>query len=185
LLALLLVALMVAAPVAVAVGHDRPEEYAFIASSDGHPYRWNPCAPIHYVVNFKNAPPRALEDVKVAAARVKAATGIDLIYDGPTDESPSRYRDAYEPDRYGERWAPVLIAWISVVPGDDSEWSRPGRLQFAGLSTPMPAPGSTGVSVSGWIVINPDSTFRTTMGRSSSTSSAMSSAWATRLSGAS
>jgi len=153
LLALVLAGLMVAGPVAVAVGHDRPEEYAFIASSDGHPYRWNPCAPIHYVVNFQNAPPGALQDVKVAAARVKAATGIDLVYDGPTDEPPSRDRDAYEPDRYGERWAPVLISWVSVVPGDDSQWSRPG-LQFAGLSTPLPALRSTGVYVSGWIVIN-------------------------------
>jgi hypothetical protein len=47
LLALVLVGLMVAGPVAVAVGHDRPDEYAFIASSNGHPYRWNPCSPIH------------------------------------------------------------------------------------------------------------------------------------------
>ncbi len=153
LLALVLVGLMVVGPVAVAVGHDRPEEYAFIASFDGHPYRWNPCTPIHYVVNFRNAPPGALEDVKVVAARVKAVTGIDLIYDGPTDEPPSPDRDAYEPDRYGERWAPVLIAWVSVLPGDDSQWSRPG-LQFAGLSTPLPALRSTGVYVSGWIVIN-------------------------------
>ena len=153
LIALLLLVVMVGGPVVVVLGHDRPEEYAFIASIGGHPYRWNPCAPIHYVVNFYNAPPGALEDVKVVASRVKAATGIDLIYDGPTDEPPSRYRDAYEPDRYGERWAPVLIAWISAAPGDDSQWSRPG-LQFAGLSTPLPALGGSGVYVSGWIVIN-------------------------------
>ena len=153
LLALLLVGLMVAGPIAVAVGHERPEDYAFIASTDGDPYRWNPCAPIHYVINFQDAPPGALQDVTAVATRVNAATGIELVYDGPTDELPSRSRSAYQPDRYGERWAPVLIAWVSVVPGDDSEWSRPGT-QFAGLSTPLAAPGTIGVYVSGWIVIN-------------------------------
>jgi len=158
LVALVLVGLLVAGPVAIGLGRDRNDEYTFIASFDGHPYRWNPCQPIHYVVNLQNAPPGALEDVKVVASRVKAATGIDLVYDGPTDEPPSRNRDAYEPDRYGERWAPVLIAWISSVPDDGSEWTARG-LRFAGLSTPLSARGSKGVYVSGWIVINAEQVF--------------------------
>jgi hypothetical protein len=149
-----LVGLLVAGPtVAIGLGRDQHDEYTFIASFDGHPYRWNPCEPIHYVVNLRGAPLGALRDVKVVASRVTAATGIDVVYDGPTDEQPSQYREPYEPDRYGERWSPVLIAWISFLPGDGSDWAARG-VPFAGLSTPLPAHGSPGVYVSGWIVIN-------------------------------
>jgi len=156
--ALVLVVLLAAGSVAFGLGHWRHGEYTFIASIGGHPYRWNPCAPVHYVVNLRNAPPGALHDVTVVASRVEAATGMNLVYDGPTDEPPSRSREPYEPDRYGHRWAPVLIAWVSPVPGDGSQWTSTGP-QFAGLSTPQVPRGGFGgdVYVSGWIVINTDS----------------------------
>jgi hypothetical protein len=45
----------------------------------------------------------------VAAA--SQASGLKFVYDGPTAEAPSDDRQAFQPDRYGKRWAPVLIAW--------------------------------------------------------------------------
>lgn len=129
--------------------------YSFLASSAGQPYRWNPCAPIHYVIDLDDAPFGALQDVMAAASRVTAATGIRLVYDGSTDEPPSPYRDPYQPGRYGQRWAPVLIAWMHLRPGDQ-RWHPTGPL-WAGLSTPQLPPDKTGdVYVSGWIVINLD-----------------------------
>ena len=38
-------------------------------------------------------------------------TGLQFIGDGATDEAPSQRRDSYLPQRYGNRWAPVLFAW--------------------------------------------------------------------------
>jgi hypothetical protein len=38
-------------------------------------------------------------------------TGLVFVYDGPTDEAPTPERAVFQPDRYGNRWAPVLVAW--------------------------------------------------------------------------
>ena len=40
-------------------------------------------------------------------------TGLDLRFDGTTDEPPSEERERRQPDRYGDRWAPVLVAWAT------------------------------------------------------------------------
>ena len=47
-------------------------------TEQGTPTRWNPCDPIHYVVNATLAPPGSIEDVHEAVRRVSAATGIDV-----------------------------------------------------------------------------------------------------------
>lgn len=46
-----------------------------------------------------------------AFAAVSAATGLQFVHDGPTREAPSSGRPGYQPARYGDRWAPVLVAW--------------------------------------------------------------------------
>ncbi|HSL10647.1 MAG TPA: hypothetical protein VLA82_04980 [Actinomycetota bacterium] len=79
---------------------------------DGSPLRWNPCDTIHYVINPSRAPEGSVEDVHEAVRQVSRATGIAFAYDGLTDEVPTRRRQSVQRDRYGERWAPVLIAWV-------------------------------------------------------------------------
>jgi hypothetical protein len=37
------------------------------------------------------------------------------VDDGTTQEPPDPDRDAYQPDLYGDRWAPVLIAWSTAA----------------------------------------------------------------------
>lgn len=44
---------------------------------------------------------------------MSAATGLRFVFDGTTTEAPSTDRRAYQPDRYGDRWAPVLVAWAT------------------------------------------------------------------------
>ena len=39
--------------------------------------------------------------------------GIRFINDGPSAEAPSEDRDPYQPETYGERWAPLLISWTT------------------------------------------------------------------------
>jgi hypothetical protein len=72
---------------------------------------YDPCRPIHYVVRPDNAPAGSEGLIEEAVASVSAATGLQFINDGATAETPSPDRESFQPDTYGKRWAPVLIAW--------------------------------------------------------------------------
>ncbi len=97
------------APVSV---DDPSSAYGFAALQDdaATPVAWSPCRPIHYVVNADGAPPGFEVTVDAAVAELSAATGLAFVDDGTTAELPSSGRDAYLPQEYGSRWAPVLIA---------------------------------------------------------------------------
>jgi hypothetical protein len=130
--------------------------FQFLDRTDqGTPTRWNPCAPIHYVVNAELAPPGSIGDVHEAIRRISAATGISFDDEGMTDEEASVGRAVYQPDRYGDRWAPVLIAWVDP---DDSDipFERGDRVA-AGVAVPViPPTRLEDVYVSGWVAINAD-----------------------------
>lgn len=86
--------------------------YSFASvHASGSPVRWNPCDPIRYVTNLAEAPASASDDLAEALARVSDASGLRFVEEGATTETPVRSREPYQPERYGERWAPVLIAW--------------------------------------------------------------------------
>lgn len=86
--------------------------FTFMATNpDGSPVTFSPCRPWHVVVNRASAPPNAYQSVVEAVATVSAATGLQLVVDGESAEPPSQDRAAYQPDRYGDRWAPILVAW--------------------------------------------------------------------------
>ena len=128
------------------------DEYAFIAQgSAGDPVRWNPCEPVRYVVNVADAPPGSFGDVQEAVRRISAVTGVAFAYEGLTDEVLERRRDVVQEDRYGDRWAPVLVTWVD--PDTSSVSFRSDGDIAAGVATPFTPPGSD-VIVSGWIAIN-------------------------------
>ncbi|WP_345770679.1 matrixin family metalloprotease [Blastococcus saxobsidens] len=87
--------------------------HAFVAlQPDGTgPVAFDPCRPIHYVIRPDNAPVGGELLLHEAFARVTAATGLQFVYDGATEEPPAEKREPYQPDRYGDRWAPVLVSW--------------------------------------------------------------------------
>jgi hypothetical protein len=86
----------------------------------GQPFAaYDPCRPVHYVVRPDNAPPGADQMIQEAVAKVSAATGLRFVYDGPTSEAPSEDREMFQPDLYGKRWAPVLIAWSNPTESPD------------------------------------------------------------------
>ncbi|NKX52942.1 peptidase [Arthrobacter mobilis] len=72
---------------------------------------YDPCRPIRYVIREEGAPPDGNILIHQAARRVAGATGLQFVYEGSTGEPPHPDRPAYQPQRYGDRWAPVLIAW--------------------------------------------------------------------------
>lgn len=102
-----------------------PPDYSFFeVKADGcSPVRWNPCEPVHYVINPLEAPPTAVADVREAFTRLSRATGMTYVYDGETNEEASagarRGGRAYQPERYGERWAPILVHWQRTSRGTE------------------------------------------------------------------
>lgn len=86
--------------------------YAFMhLRDDGTPVTYSPCRPIHYVTRAANAPAGGDQIIKEAITAVSRATGLVFIDDGATTEAPAAKRVSYQPERYGDRWAPLLIAW--------------------------------------------------------------------------
>lgn len=88
--------------------------YKFLATNaDGTPVGYSPCRPLHYVVNAALAPAGAEQLVEGAIQTVSRATGIKFINDGATTEAPSQSRAPFQEAAYGDRWAPLLIAWTT------------------------------------------------------------------------
>jgi hypothetical protein len=128
------------------------DEYRFLATAGGEPIRWNPCAPIHYVVNLSAAPDGSLDDVKEAIRRVSEDTGIPFVLDGSTTEIPQADRAPYQPTRYGDRWAPLVIAW--AFQAQTNIQFQDGDERYAAVSRPLVAPTGSPQYVSGWVVVN-------------------------------
>jgi hypothetical protein len=95
--------------------------YQFLGDqADGTtPVAYDPCRPVHYVIRAKGEPAGGRQIVTDAVSRVSQATGLRFVYDGLTSEGPSRQRAPYQPKRYGDRWAPVLISWVTPTDNVD------------------------------------------------------------------
>lgn len=102
---------------------------------NGRPARWDPCAPITYVVNPTWMPQRGREDLAEALRRISAVSGLQFADGGDTDELPSTTRPAYQPERYGQRWAPLLVAW---VPAGTTDIGIGAGVQGLAASTAVP-----------------------------------------------
>ncbi len=90
--------------------------YAFtVTGKDKRPAAYDPCRPIHYVTRAANSPAAGPQLIKEAIAAVSQATGLVFINDGATTEAPAPQHKSYQPGRYGDRWAPVLIAWETTA----------------------------------------------------------------------
>ena len=139
------------------VGPGDPDAYKFlrIDSSNHRPVRYDPCTPIHYVVNRRLMPDGAHEDIHEAFDRVSEATGIDFVFDGFTTEPTSRDRPVYQPERYGERWAPILVGWAP----EEFVRNRDHRLAIGG-SVAETNPVGIEMWVSGRVVLNSDEEVR-------------------------
>ena len=101
----------------------------------GRPARWDPCEPIRYVVQAGWIPHAGWKDLDEALRRLSAASGLHFVSEGETDELPSRDRPAYQPERYGERWAPVLIGW---VPGETTDLGLGNGVQGVSMAVAVP-----------------------------------------------
>ena len=83
--------------------------FTFVKEDGCTPVRFDPCQPVHYIMNPAQAPPTGVADVDEGFKRLAQVTGMTFVNDGFTDEVTRR--DPYVPDRYPNRWAPILIVW--------------------------------------------------------------------------
>lgn len=81
-------------------------------TATGGPVTWDPCRPITIVTrNTSTEPASGDQLVQDSISAIQQATGLSFVREGRTDEAPSAKRQEYQPQRYGNRWAPVLLAW--------------------------------------------------------------------------
>ena len=117
----------------------------------GRPVRWDPCRPVHYVIRPQGAPDGGEAAIRSAVAQVAQATGLRFVFDGHTTETPAGNRPTVQ-KRYGDRWAPVLVAWT-----DPREYPAMG--DYAGLGGPDAVSGHVPGRrryVSGVVLLNRD-----------------------------
>ncbi len=131
-----------------------PGAFEFLANQpdSNDPVAWDPCRPIRYVVNPTGAPTGADALLADAIKRTSSATGLQFESAGVTDEVWSKQREPYRPDKYGEKWAPVLIVWAN-------EQELPGLAGYvAGLGGPQMVSDSdsTRASATGSVALDRD-----------------------------
>ena len=114
-------------------------DHAYVGTRpDGSPITFDPCRPVHYVINQDEVPDAGGQLVRAALAEISAATGLAFVDDGATTERISEDREPVQPLRYGERWAPVLVDWV-----DDAEITAPGEEVFGVTFPHVIAPSGT------------------------------------------
>lgn len=104
-----------------------PHRFARLQADGETPVAYDPCRPIHYVTRPDHVPPGGGELVRAAVARIGKVTGLPFVDDGTTDEPSTRDRAPFQPARYGDRWAPVLIAWETERENPDLAGDRVGE----------------------------------------------------------
>jgi hypothetical protein len=113
--------------------------HAFLhVQPDGTPVGYDPCRPIRFVVRPDGMPEGGQQLIDEAVAIVSSASGLAFESAGTTDEAPAVDRLLIQPERYGDGWAPVLIAWADEtgVPELAGE--------VAGLGGSAAVPGASG-----------------------------------------
>ena len=121
----------------------------------GHlvPIAWSPCRPVHVVLNPAGAPDGFEEGLLDALGVLSEATGLVFVYDGETAEPADVDREAYQPYRYGDRWAPVLAAWTD----DDGLADLEGDVVGLAMShTDIDPVSGAHVRVSGLVFLDTD-----------------------------
>ena len=127
--------------------------HAFVAfqSNGVTPIAYDPCRSVHYVIRPDHMPAGGEEMVHAAARRITQATGLPFVYDGYSDEPVTEDREPYQPDRYGDRWAPVLVAWQTDTENPALAGDVVGRAGSTSMSFGVI---STSVFVSGIVVLD-------------------------------
>ena len=106
------------APAAVAGDQAQaaPESPYADVMANGAPVTYSSCEKWVVSINTFSASSGYRPAVKAAIADIRELTGLKLVLGEDTDEVPSDDRTVYQPERYGDRPAPILIGWVDAEP---------------------------------------------------------------------
>ena len=123
-----------------------PDNYSFLFENNNcTPVRWNPCQPIHYVVDAQFATPANLADLATAIGMVAKATGDKFVSDGDVSgEAGLVPVDAAA--RAAGLFPPISISWAH-------EGAGTSLTEVLGGGEPIVVDG---VNVSGIVSFNAD-----------------------------
>lgn len=122
-----------AAPITV-VPTNNSYKFLDYQADNATPVAWDPCRPIHFVERTLNEPIGGDQVLIAAISRISQVTGLQFINDGPTSEIPSFRRLSYQPNAYGDRWAPVLISWMTEAENPDFVTNTEGETAPSAVS---------------------------------------------------
>ena len=116
-------------------------EHAFLHTDPmGNPVGYDPCRQVRYVIRDEGMPQSGQALIDEAIGVVSRASGLSFEYAGTTDEAPAVDRALIQEDRYGDGWAPLLIAW-----SDESQLPElEGEVAGMGGSAAVPGASGTG-----------------------------------------
>ena len=126
--------------------------HAFVRTQPGtsDPVAYDPCRKIEIHIDERTAPKGGRAIIDRAIAKVEQVTGLTLEIKGETTERASSDRAAYQPDRFGDRWAPVLLAWSD----EDRTPALAGDVAGIGGSTALKTTDGPLVYVSGLVALD-------------------------------
>lgn len=89
--------------------------YRFMSMRDGEdaPMTFDPCRVQYVTINRADQPAGAEGLIEDAFAELTQRTGLKFEIEADTDEPVSMDRKTYQPDRYGKRWAPIVVWWTN------------------------------------------------------------------------
>ncbi len=125
--------------------------FAATQAGTGAAVAYDPCRAVHYVVRQAGAPPGGLAMLVAAFERMSQVSGLRFIYDGPTGEAGGQGRAVYQPRRYPNTWAPVLVVWQTPRENPDFAADVLGQAGSARVS----ATGHPDVYVTGQVSLDP------------------------------
>lgn len=138
------------APAAVRVPTTGSKEYAFVEMQDdgAGPVTYDPCVPIHVVVDPRTIVDGGMKLLEQALDRVRDATGLVFTVDGLTDAPEPK--DGTVTQGGGHSWLPVRVSWSdpaaskklagdvagyagsAAIPHDGHEWFVTGSVVLDG-----------------------------------------------------
>lgn len=116
---------------APAVGGRTSDAFAFIATQDdgSDPVTYDPCAPIHLVVDARTIIDGGMKLLYQALDEVSEASGLQFVVDGLTEDEAPTDDTVMGPDR---EWLPVTVSWSDPKASAELKGSVAG---YAGSSS--------------------------------------------------
>jgi hypothetical protein len=119
-----------------------PKQHTFLYQTGAGHARWNPCQPIHYWLNAKEAPAGGVAAAREALRRISQITKLHFVDKGKTREVPRQGRRQHHE---------LIIAWVR--PGQTNYGLGGGELGVGGGEARGYTPKDTQV-VSGYAVLD-------------------------------